>query len=931
MPRELLLDRLPLPDAARPHVRWSQLHGSGLSLAAAEAAARHGGTVCVIAPSAAAADRIEREIEFFGGAPVRRFPSYETLPYEPISPPQDLLADRLLCLYQLARGERLTLVVEAGALLDRLPPREFVVSRSLQLKVGDNARARRDDPHADRARLLARRASRRAGRVRGPRRGARRVSDRRSAARPDRSLRRRDREPADVRSRRRSCRPARPTRCGSCPRASSRSTMPRSRCFRERFRERFPVDPTRCPVYRMISEAQLPAGIEYYLPLFFASTVTLLEYLGAGALLVAAEDALAGLDDSWRLVEERYEQLRGDIERPILAPRDGFVAPDEIRARLDVLRTLTLVAHASEDDGGADAAPALNAGITHPLSAGVAASDDRITRWTENEADERTLLATSSPGHREMMLELLRQRGREPVTFASWQDFLASDAALGVGVAELGEGLRFAARKIRLVTSTELGMERPKQRQRRRRARDPETVIRELTDLLIGAPVVHEDHGVGRYRGLTTLEVDGVLSGVPAARIRGRRQAVRAGAEPAPRHALQRRGARGRAAAQARLATSGRRRSAKRREAARDVGRRAAEPLRTARRARRHANGFRRTTATSASRSSFRSRRPRTSSPRSSECSRTSRAQSRWIASSAATSASARPRSRCAPRSSPRRPASRSRCSCRRRCSPSSTIGRSATASPTGRCASSSCRASGARTGSAAALEGLADGTVDIVIGTHKLLQPDVKFKDLGLVIVDEEHRFGVKHKERLKRLRAEVDVLTLTATPIPRTLNMALGGLRDLSIIATPPADRLAMKTFVGEWNDRADPRGRAARAPPRRADLLRAQRRREHRDDRRASSRKLLPEARRARRPRPDARARARAADARLLPSRVQRAGLHDDHRERHRRADRQHDHHRPRRSTRSRAAAPAARPRRPLASPSVRVSRRAADRAR
>ena len=106
--------------------------------------------------------------------------------------------------------------------------------------------------------------------------------------------------------------------------------------------------------------------------------------------------------------------------------------------------------------------------------------------------------------------------------------------------------------------------------------------------------------------------------------------------------------------------------------------------------------------------------------------------------------------------------------------------------------------------GSAGAIKGLADGTVDIVIGTHKLLQPDLKFKRLGLVIVDEEHRFGVKHKERLKRLRAEVDMLTLTATPIPRTLNMTLGGLRDLSIIATPPADRLAVKTFVGEWNDR-------------------------------------------------------------------------------------------------------------------------------
>ncbi len=101
-----------------------------------------------------------------------------------------------------------------------------------------------------------------------------------------------------------------------------------------------------------------------------------------------------------------------------------------------------------------------------------------------------------------------------------------------------------------------------------------------------------------------------------------------------------------------------------------------------------------------------------------------------------------------------------------------------------------------------ATLDGLAQGKVDIVIGTHRLLQPGVRFKDLGLLIIDEEHRFGVRDKERLKQMRAEVDVLTLTATPIPRTLNLALGGLRDLSLIATPPAARLSIKTFVSEWN---------------------------------------------------------------------------------------------------------------------------------
>jgi transcription-repair coupling factor (superfamily II helicase) len=100
------------------------------------------------------------------------------------------------------------------------------------------------------------------------------------------------------------------------------------------------------------------------------------------------------------------------------------------------------------------------------------------------------------------------------------------------------------------------------------------------------------------------------------------------------------------------------------------------------------------------------------------------------------------------------------------------------------------------------ALAKIADGQIDIMIGTHKLLQPDVRFKDLGLLIVDEEQRFGVRQKEQLKKLRAEVDLLTLTATPIPRTLNMAMAGLRDLSIIATPPAHRLAVKTFIGAWD---------------------------------------------------------------------------------------------------------------------------------
>jgi transcription-repair coupling factor (superfamily II helicase) len=97
----------------------------------------------------------------------------------------------------------------------------------------------------------------------------------------------------------------------------------------------------------------------------------------------------------------------------------------------------------------------------------------------------------------------------------------------------------------------------------------------------------------------------------------------------------------------------------------------------------------------------------------------------------------------------------------------------------------------------------LAEGKIDIVVGTHKLLQPDIKYKNLGLLIIDEEHRFGVRQKEKLKALRAEIDILTLTATPIPRTLNMSMAGMRDLSIIATPPARRLSVKTFVRQYDE--------------------------------------------------------------------------------------------------------------------------------
>ena len=215
--------------------------------------------------------------------------------------------------------------------------------------------------------------------------------------------------------------------------------------------------------------------------------------------------------------------------------------------------------------------------------------------------------------------------------------------------------------------------------------------------------------------------------------------------------------------------------------------------------------------------------------------------------------------------------------------------------------------------------EGLADGTIDIVIGTHALLAKSIEFKRLGLVIVDEEQHFGVAHKERLKALKADVHVLTLTATPIPRTLQMAMSGLRELSVIQTPPVDRLAVRTYVTPWDGGGPSRGVAARTFPRRAELLRrtAHRRpaRHRRMDPRAGARGEIHHC-----AWPDEPDRGRGADERLLRPEIRRATVDDDCRERSRHPQRQHADRLSLRPLRPRPTLPAPRPRRVARRPAL-----------
>jgi len=787
---------LPTRDCRR--VVWSQLFGSAPSLAAAEAVTRHRGPVCVIARSATAVERLDREIAFFAGTRLtRHFPDYETLPYEPISPPKDLLADRLASLAELAAGRHVKLLVNAEALLNRLPPPGFITARSLHLAVGQRL---------DRLELTQRLVQNgylRVEQVTEPGefavRGALIDLYATGAAHPVRvdlfdeeieSLRLFD--PQTQRSH------GETKLVEILPAREFPFDADAIRGFRQRFRDSFPVEPGRCPIYRDISEAQLPAGIEYYLPLFFDATSSLLDYLPDDTLIVQMEGALEGMTSGWALIEERYGQLRGDAERPLLPPPAAFFEPATLLGRLESRPTLALTSR----DELKPSAPTLRAATAHPLAGGVAADPDRITRWLTGREHERTLLLASSPGRREALLEFLKHRGYSAVSVRGWHDFVTGSETLAASVGELESGLRLPEHGLRVITAAELGMERPRQSVRKRRpARDPEAIIRELTDLRIGAPVVHEDYGVGRYQGLVMLPVDDVpvefllleyADGdklyVPVLSLHLVTRYSGAEADEAPLH---------------KLGTDqwqkAKRKAAKR---ARDM---AAELLNVY--AQRAARQGLHVTVDEEDYAAFAGEFPFEETDD----------QLAAIEQVVRDLASDKPMDRivCGDVGF-----GKTEVALRAAFVTAHAGHQVALLVPTTLLAQQHYQTFSDRFAawpiriellsrfrsakeSGRVLEGLANGTVDIVIGTHKLLQRDVRFKKLGLVIIDEEHRFGVKHKEQLKKLRAEVDVLTMTATPIPRTLNMSLGGLRDLSLIATPPADRLSVKTFVGEWSN--------------------------------------------------------------------------------------------------------------------------------
>ncbi len=767
--------------------------GSADALLLARFAQAQPGITAIFSAEPADTQRLEAELAFF--APALRiavFPDWETLPYDNFSPHQDLISERLATLWRIRSGEVDVVLLPATTALTRLAPPAFLAAYTFQFR-----QKQKLDESALKAQLTLAGYSH-VSQVVSPgeyavRGGLIDLYPMGSAV-PYRvdlfgdeidSIRTFDPDTQ------RSLYPVPEVRL--LPGREFPMDDAARAAFRARWRERIEGDPSKARLYKDIGAGIATAGIEYYLPLFFDATATIFDFLGGAARLVLHGELEAALQRFWADTRERHRFLQHDRERPILPPDDIFLRPEDFFAATQAHAVLAL--RGAEPVDWARPLPDLSVdrGAPEPLA--------RLQRHL-GATTHRVLIVAESEGRRESLLELLRDHGIEPPTVASLADFEAGPEHFAITAAPLAAGFFWhepaEQRAIQFVTETELFATAPQLRRRRKQeqASDVNALIKDLSELKVGDPVVHVNHGIGRYVGLMTIDLgdgpseflhleyaDKATLYVPVALLHLIARYTGVSADEAPLHRL----------------GSGQWEKA-RRKAAEQVRDTAAELLELyARRAAREGHAFR-------------------FSPHDYEAFAASFGFEETADQRAAIHAVIQDMV------SPQ-PMDRLVCGdvgfgktevALRAAFVAVHAGKQvAILAPTTLLAEQHFQTISDRFGKwpvkvaelsrfrspkevKVALAGLAEGTIDIVVGTHKLLSADVKFKRLGLLVIDEEHRFGVRHKEMIKALRAEVDVLTLTATPIPRTLGMALEGLRDLSVIATAPQRRLAIKTFV-------------------------------------------------------------------------------------------------------------------------------------
>jgi transcription-repair coupling factor (superfamily II helicase) len=774
-------------------------HGSADAYALAQAAIElrsQKRILAVVVANATDAQRLLSEIPWFAGkeqAELRchLLPDWETLPYDAFSPHQDLVSERLATLYEIQHGQCDVLIVPATTALLRMAPSSFLAAYTFFFKQGETL---------DEARLKAQLTL--AGythvtQVMSPGeysvRGGLIDLFPMGSALPYRldlfgntieTIRTFD---ADTQ---RSLYPVNEVRL--LPGREFPMDEPARNAFRSRWREVFEGDPSRSSIYKDIGNGIASAGIEYYLPLFFEHTSTLFDYLPADSMLALVGDIDAAIKRFWSDTQSRYRFLKSDRERPLLAPESLFLS-DENFFTLAKPFGRWAIQHG-------DAASELSAPL--PNIAVNRRADDPLTNLRSYllQTDKRILICAESNGRRETLQQYFNEYNLPLALCEGLTDFQTASAKLMLGVAPLHAGFELGTPlgNLAFVTETELyaGSGRRIGKKKQEGVTQVESMVRDLSELKIGDPVVHVNHGIGRYMGLVNMDLgegeteflhleyakDTKLY-VPVSQLHVISRYSGASPDDAPLHTL----------------GSGQWEKAKKR-AAQQIRDTAAELLNLyARRALRHGHAFK---YSAHDYEAFAESFGFEETPD----------QAAAINAVIQDMTSGKPMDRliCGD-------VGFGKTEVALRAAFVAVLGGKQVAilAPTTLLAEQHAQTfadrfadwpvkiaelSRFRSGKeiTQAIKGMADGTLDIVIGTHKLLSSDVKFSRLGLVIIDEEHRFGVRQKEALKALRAEVDVLTLTATPIPRTLGMALEGLRDFSIIATAPQKRLAIKTFV-------------------------------------------------------------------------------------------------------------------------------------
>lgn len=794
----------PLPRAGQQRAWWrAPASASALAFHIAGAADAHDAPLLVVARDNHGAHQLESDLHTLlggrGDLPVVAFPDWETLPYDVFSPHPDIVSQRLAALHRLPTLKRGIVIVPVQTLLQRLAPLKHVVGGSFDVKVGQ-----RLDLDAEKRRLESA-GYRHVPQVLDPGdfavRGGLLDVYPMGADQPFR-VELLDDEIETIRA-------FDPESQRSLDKFDAVHLLPGREVplddaalkrALDALRERFDLDTRRSALYQDLKAGLAAPGIEYYLPLFFDSTSTLFDYLSRDTLPVIADGAMEAADQFWAHTGERYEQRRHDLERPLLPPDALYLSPDSLRARLNEGERVEVCGevHAQRERASAlgdQPAPSL------PLAARDHAPADALRSFLSSYPG-RVLIAADSPGRREALLELLQAATLAPRVLPDWNTFASGDERFAIAVAPLEDGFAITEPALAVLTERQLFPERAGQPRRRRRVgREPEAIIKDLGELSEGAPIVHEDHGVGRYRGLVTLDAGGMPAEyleieyakgdrlyVPVAQLHLINRYSGASDETAPLHSLG-----------GEQWTKAKRKA---QEKVRDV---AAELLEI--QAKRRARAGLAIDVDRAAYEPFAAAFPFEETP---DQHSAIEAVIRDLASS--------------------QPMDRVVCGdvgfgktevAVRAAFVSAMSGKQvAVLVPTTLLAEQHYRnfrdrfadwpikvevLSRFKTKKEIEIElaKVSEGKIDVIVGTHRLLQPDVRFKDLGAVIVDEEQRFGVRQKEALKALRANVHLLTLTATPIPRTLNMAMAGLRDLSIIATPPAHRLAVQTFVVPWDD--------------------------------------------------------------------------------------------------------------------------------